>query len=214
MSKLNLFNSSVGRKFVMALTGIFLVIFLLVHLSVNLTLFAGKEAFESASHFMGTNPIIQSMQYILALGFLIHIVMGIRLEIQNRNARSVSYIKENYRANTPASSKYMIYSGLLVLLFLIIHLKNYFVPMKFQGVKDNHYDFVVELFKNPIYVIIYVISFIFLSIHLSHGIKSSFQSMGLYHRKYNNIIKNVSIAIFWIIGIGFSSISLYFYFFN
>ena len=212
MGSSNLFNSSVGRKFVMAITGLFLVIFLIVHLGVNLTLFAGKETFESASHFMGTNPLIQIMQYVLALGFIFHIIMGIRLEIKNRMARPVGYYKENSNANSSFSSRNMIYTGVLVLLFLVLHLKDYFVPMKFQGVVDNHYELVINLFKNPIYVIIYVVAFIFLTLHLNHGIQSAFTTLGAEHKKYNKFIKRASMLVFWFIGLGFSSIAIYFYF--
>jgi succinate dehydrogenase / fumarate reductase cytochrome b subunit len=110
----------------MSLSGLFLILFLLVHLGVNLTLFAGRDAFNEASHFMATNPIIQPMQFVLAAGFIVHIIMGIRLELKNRAARPVKYVKNNPAANSRWASRNMIITGLMVLLFIVIHLKDFF----------------------------------------------------------------------------------------
>ena len=204
-------SSSLGRKIVMSLSGFFLVTFLLVHLGVNLTLFAGGDIFNTASHFMATNPLIQVMQYVLAAGFIIHIIMGIRLELKNRASRPVKYAKNNAAANSGWASRNMIYTGVLILLFLVLHLKDFFVKIKFGEVHDD-YQLVTELFKNPIYVLIYVVAFILLGIHLSHGFQSAFTSIGARAPKYLKCVKNLGMAFSYIIALGFSIIAIFFYF--
>ena len=204
-------SSSLGRKIVMSLSGFFLVTFLLVHLGVNLTLFAGADIFNTASHFMATNPLIQVMQYVLAAGFIIHIIMGIRLELKNRASRPVKYAKNNAAANSGWASRNMIYTGVLILLFLVLHLKDFFVKIKFGEVHDD-YQLVTELFKNPIYVLIYVVAFILLGIHLSHGFQSAFTSIGARAPKYLKCVKNLGMAFSYIIALGFSVIAIFFYF--
>jgi len=204
-------SSSLGRKIVMSLSGFFLVTFLLVHLGVNLTLFAGGDIFNTASHFMATNPLIQVMQYVLAAGFIIHIIMGIRLELKNRASRPVKYAKNNAAANSGWASRNMIYTGVLILLFLVLHLKDFFVKIKFGEVHDD-YQLVTELFKNPIYVLIYVVAFILLGIHLSHGFQSAFTSIGARAPKYLKCVKNLGMTFSYIIALGFSVIAIFFYF--
>ena len=204
-------SSSVGRKIVMALSGLFLVIFLLVHLGINLTLFGGPDVFNAASHFMATNPFIQVMQFVLAAGFIIHIIMGIRLELQNRAARPVKYVKNNPAANSRWASRNMIITGLMVLLFLVIHLKDFFYEIKFGHVPDD-YELVTGLFKNPVYVVLYVLAFILLGLHLSHGFQSSFTSIGARNAKYYNFIRKFGTIYSYFIAIGFSIIAIYFYF--
>ncbi|MCK4561687.1 MAG: succinate dehydrogenase cytochrome b subunit [Flavobacteriaceae bacterium] len=204
-------SSSLGRKVAMSLSGFFLITFLLVHLGVNLTLFVGAETFNAASHFMATNPLIQVMQYVLAAGFIFHIAMGIKLELKNRASRPIKYAKNNAAANSGWASRNMIITGILVLLFIVIHLKDFFVKIKFGEVHDD-YLLVVELFKNPIYVLIYVIAFVLLGIHLSHGFQSAFTSVGARAPKYLKCVKNVGMAFSYFIALGFSVIAIYFYF--
>jgi len=204
-------SSSVGRKVTMSLSGLFLITFLLVHLGVNLTLFIGSETFNGASHFMATNPVIQVMQYVLAAGFIYHIVMGIVLELKNRASRPIKYAKNNAAANSGWASRNMIYTGILILLFIVLHLKDFFVKIKFGEVHDD-YQLVTELFKNPIYVIIYVIAFLLLGIHLSHGFQSAFTSVGARAPKYLKCVKNLGMTFSYVIALGFSIIAIYFYF--
>lgn len=204
-------SSSVGRKVMMSLSGLFLITFLLVHLGVNLTLFISKDTFNGASHFMATNPVIQVMQYVLAAGFIFHIIMGIWLELKNRASRPIKYAKNNAAANSGWASRNMIYTGILVLLFILLHLKDFFVQIKFGEVHDD-YELVTQLFKNPIYVLIYVIAFILLGIHLSHGFQSAFTSIGARAPKYLKCVKNLGMAFSYFIALGFSIIAIYFYF--
>ena len=204
--------SSIVRKFIMALSGLFLIIFLITHLVINsLTLASSKDLFNEAAHFMATNPIIYAMQYVLALGFIIHIGMGIKLTIQNKRARSQEYVYNKMSKNTNLSSRSMIVSGGLVIVFLALHLRDYFYQMKFVGLPEGttDYDLVVNLFTNPYYTAVYVIAFIVLGIHLNHGFKSAFQSMGANHKKYNPLIKTVSTLYSLVIALGFSTIAIF-----
>ena len=196
----------------MALSGLFLIIFLITHLVINsLTLASSKDLFNEAAHFMATNPIIYAMQYVLALGFIIHIGMGVKLTIQNKRARSQEYVYNKMSKNTDLSSRSMIVSGGLVIVFLALHLRDYFYQMKFVGLPEGttDYDLVVNLFTNPYYTAVYVIAFIVLGIHLNHGFKSAFQSMGANHKKYNPLIKIVSTAYSIVIALGFSTIAIF-----
>jgi succinate dehydrogenase / fumarate reductase cytochrome b subunit len=196
----------------MALSGLFLIIFLITHLVINsLTLASSKDLFNDAAHFMATNPIIYAMQYVLALGFIIHIGMGVKLTIQNKRARSQEYVYNKMSKNTDLSSRSMIISGGLVIVFLALHLRDYFYQMKFVGLPEGttDYDLVVNLFTNPYYTAVYVIAFIVLGVHLNHGFKSAFQSMGANHKKYNPLIKIVSTAYSIVIALGFSTIAIF-----
>ncbi len=210
------FFSSVGRKFFMALTGLFLVLFLLVHLVANLTLFGGADAFNAASHFMGTNPLIQIMQPVLALGFIAHIGMGIILELKNNEARPIGYAKNNANANSKWASRNMIITGLMILAFLVLHIIHYFVPFKFNTelveAAGTHYDFVIARFDSLLYTIIYVIAFILLGMHLVHGFQSSLTTTGIRQEKYRKCIVQLGIAYSILIAVGFSAIALWFHF--
>ena len=213
MSK-GIFSSSVGRKFIMGLSGFFLITFIVVHLLINLFSLGlgwdGRELFNAGSHFMATNPLIQIMQYVLAAGFIIHIAMGIRLTIQNNAARPIKYAYNKPGENSSISSRSMIITGMLVLAFLVLHMKDFFIEIKFNdlGGLPSDYDLLIDVFSNPLYVVLYVLSFIALGIHLNHGFQSAFQTMGLNHKKYNPIIKATGAIFCVIITLGFSSIAL------
>jgi len=210
------FSSSVGKKFFMALTGLFLIVFLLVHLIANLTLFGGADAFNAASHFMGTNPLIQIMQPVLALGFIAHIGMGIILELKNNSSRPINYAKNNAAANATWVSRNMIITGLMVFAFLVLHIIHYFVPFKFQPENieaiGTHYDFVIARFQSPFYTFLYVLAFILLGLHLIHGFQSSLTTTGIRNEKYRKCIVTLGIAFSLLIALGFSAIALYFHF--
>lgn len=203
-------QSSIARKFIMALTGFFLIVFLLTHLTINSFSLFSKELFNQGSHFMATNPFVYIMQYVLALGFIAHIVMGIKLTYQNNKARPVKYHYNRPSENSSLSSRSMIYSGLLVLLFLLLHMKDFFVEIKFNPTEGRtDYDLLLSVFSNPIYVGIYVIAFIFLGIHLNHGFQSAFQSVGANHKKYTPIIRKSGTVYSILIALGFSVIAIF-----
>ncbi len=212
----NIFQSSLGKKLIMALTGLFLITFLIVHLSVNLTLFMGEESFNKAAHFMATNGLIQAMQFVLAAGFIFHIVYGIIISWKNSRTRAVKYVKNKPGKSSSWASRNMIWTGIIVLLFLILHIRQFFIPIKAGDVGEggkwaSDYDLVTTLFDNPTYTAIYVVSFILLAIHLYHGFQSSIQTLGAKNKRSARALKTFSTIFCLLIGIGFSSIAIWFY---
>ncbi|AWU39719.1 succinate dehydrogenase [Blattabacterium punctulatus] len=211
MNQYNFIQSSIGQKVVMATTGIFLMSFLLIHLSVNLFLFYGEEAFNNAVFFMRKNIFIRILEYVLALGFIVHILFGIKLHLKNEKSKGkVDYsLKKSF---ITFSSKTMIYTGFLILCFLILHLMNFTIPMKYNSNANSDYIIVITLFKNPLYTLIYVFSFLVLGIHLNHGFQSSFQSLGFYKKKKFFWIKKLGFFYFLFVCSGFSIIAIWFFF--
>jgi succinate dehydrogenase / fumarate reductase cytochrome b subunit len=205
---------SIIKKVIMSLTGLFLISFLIVHLSGNLLLFKddGGAAFNAYAKFMSTNPIIGIMEYGLAAGFLFHIIDGIILTIQNRKARPVQYAVQK---SSPASSwpaRNMGISGSIILIFLIIHLKNFFVEHRLLGNETPMYDLVAQAFANPLYSIFYVVSMVLLGLHLAHGFSSAFQTLGLRHKSYFWLIRLVGLIFSIVVPAGFASMPIYFLF--
>ncbi|MCD4745914.1 MAG: succinate dehydrogenase cytochrome b subunit [Bacteroidales bacterium] len=219
--------SSITKKIIMALAGLFLIVFLLVHLTINLFILPicenHDEIFSAIAHFMGTNSIVKTFEIVLMAGFLIHIIYGIILQIQNWIARGKGYKIAN-KTKTSFMSKYIIYSGLLILFFLILHFFDlYFIKLGLVEApaaaniphphEEHFYDIVVYLFSNNLlYSIIYIIAFIVLGIHLNHTFQSAFQTLGLNHSKYTPFIKAVGTIYSIVIAIGFSIVPLYFIF--
>lgn len=206
--------TSIAKKFIMALSGLFLIVFLLVHLGINLLLLSSDpDLFNSASHFMATNPLIQVAQYVLALGFLVHILSGIALTVQNHLARPIQYASNKPSANSSLESRTMIVSGMLVLLFLILHMRNFFYHIKFGQVPDGgDYVLVTNLFDIWYYTLLYVASFVILGFHLNHGFQSAFQSMGANNSSWSMIWKKAGTIYSVIVAGGFSVIALYLFF--
>ncbi|WP_397364382.1 succinate dehydrogenase cytochrome b subunit [Olleya sp. R77988] len=212
-------NSSIGRKFAMALSALFLMFFLLQHFLINLLSVISPEAFNEVSYFMGNNPLIQyAMQPILLIGVLFHFIMGFVLEIKNRKARQISYAKNNGAANSTWMSRNMIWSGAAILLFMVFHFKDFWVPEivekyvegKSQLGKDFHHH-VVHMFEDPIRVGVYVLAFVFLALHLLHGFDSAFQSVGA-NNKYTKGLKRFSKIYAIGIPVGFIIIALFHHF--
>ena len=201
----------------MAISGIFLIIFLLQHFIINITSVFSESIFNQFSHFMGTNFVVQFIaQPILILGVVFHFVMGFVLDFKNRTSRKIKYVKYKGDANASWMSRNMIISGLVVLSFLGLHFYDFWIPeMNYKYVEfypddpNRYYDELTHKFEDLTKVVIYVISFGFLSLHLLHGFSSSFQSLGL--NKYNFLIK--IIANIYAIGIplGFSFIAIFHY---
>jgi len=206
-------NSSIGKKIIVSFTGIFLLSFLLVHLIGNLQLFKhdGGEAFETYSHFMSTNSIIRILEIGLVLGFGVHIFNTLRLTLENKRARPVAYAVNNPTANSSFTSRTMFYSGLLVLSFLLVHLKTFFFEHRVVGSELTMYQSVVEAFKDPLYGGFYVFAMILLGLHLNHGFESAFQTLGLNNKKYTPIIKAIGLLFSIIIPAGFASMPIYFF---
>lgn len=212
-----LFNSSIGRKFAMALSAFFLLIFLLQHFLINILSVFSEDLFNSVSHFMGTNPFIQfAMQPILIAGIVLHFVLGFILELQNKKARPIAYAKSNPSQNSTWMSRNMIWSGLVILAFLGLHFYDFWLPEithKYVNAlpadETRYFGELAEKFHNPARVGLYVVAFVLLMMHLLHGFQSAFQSMGANHRKYNGLIKGFGKVYAIVIPLGFIFIAVY-----
>ena len=214
------FKSSIGRKVAMALSAFFLMFFLIIHLAVNIVSLFSADLFNQMSHFMGTNPLIQfALQPVLIFGVVFHFVMGFVLEIKNKKANGVSYAKNNGAATSTWMSRNMIYSGLAILAFIVLHFIDFWIPElntkymvgDMSGMHNGEFRYfpeLVEKFHSHIRTIAYVVAFILLGLHLAHGFTSAFQSMGVTagrKKTLQNIGKGYSI----IIPLGFIVIALF-----
>ena len=215
-----LFKTSVARKVAMALSALFLILFLIIHLAVNLTSVISENTFNELSHFMGTNPLIQfAMQPVLLAGVIFHFVMGFVLEIQNKRARgSEKYYAYNGGANSSWISRNMIITGVMILLFLGLHLWDFWVgEMNYKYIQFNepnptrYYHELIEKFHEPLRVGMYVLCFVFLCLHLLHGFQSAFQSMGWKDDARKKLISQVGNWYSYIICGGFIFIALFHY---
>ncbi len=204
----NLFTSSIGKKLLMSLTGLFLVIFLIIHVGVNACIFIndGGVTFNTAAHFMSHNWVIRIFEIGLFTGLILHIIQGLMIWKQNRAARPVKYTINAAAANSKWYSRSMGLLGTLLLFFLIIHISKFFVDTKIAmytngGANDATQNLFEEMkaeFQKWWVVVIYVIGVISLFWHLLHGFQSAFQTLGIRHKKYTPIIE--------IFGIGYSII--------
>jgi succinate dehydrogenase / fumarate reductase cytochrome b subunit len=212
-------SSSIARKYAMALSAFFLIFFLLIHVTVNLISVFSENDFNIASHFMGTNPIIQfAMQPVLIFGVVFHFVMGFVLELKNKSARSVKYKKNNSTANSTWMSRNMIYSGLVILAFIALHFIDFWIPeIKYKYVDvlpedpSRYFGELQHKFENPIRVGAYILAFVFLALHLLHGFQSAFQSMGM-NNKYTKSFEKVTKVYAIVIPLLFIFIALFHHF--
>jgi len=209
-------SSSIGRKVAMALSGLFLILFLTQHFVINITSVFSAKTFNTISHFMGNNAIVQFLlQPLLIGGVLFHFIMGFALEIQNSKARVSNYGSYKGGANASWVSRNMLFSGTVVLSFLGLHFYDFWIPeMDYKYIEvlplnpDRYFEETVHKFENPIRVGMYVLSFVFLALHLSHGFQSSFQSIGI-NNKYTKALKGFTKAFAYGIPLGFVFIALY-----
>ena len=218
-------SSSIARKVAMALSALFLIFFLIIHLTVNITSLFSENIFNELSHFMGTNPLIQfALQPVLIFGVVFHFVMGIVLEWKNKKARNVKYVKFNGAANATWMSRNMILSGMVILAFIILHFLDFWIPElntkyilgDMSGILagEEGYRYFAELqhkFVNPLRVGAYVIAFVLLALHLLHGFQSAFQSIG-FNNKYTTLVKSLGKIYSIVIPLGFIIIALYHHF--
>ena len=208
--------TTIARKVSMALSGLFLILFLGQHFTINITSVFSQTTFNFISHFMGNNPIVQFiLQPILIFGVVFHFVMGFILQIKNSRSRSVKYVSFKGSANASWVSRNMIITGIVVLSFLGLHFYDFWVPeMKYKYVEilpldpDRYYGELVHKFHNPVRVGIYVLSFAFLALHLYHGFASSFQSVGL-NNKYTRGMKLFTVAFSVFIPVGFIFVAIF-----
>jgi succinate dehydrogenase / fumarate reductase cytochrome b subunit len=219
MAKSALLKSSIAKKVAMALSGLFLMLFLAQHFFINMTSVFSPSIFNSISHFMGNNPLVQFLiQPILIIGVIFHFIMGFVLDFKNRKARPVAYAKNNGAANSSWASRNMIISGSVVLAFLGLHLYDFWVPeMVYKYVAFNpldetrYFHELAEKFESPVRTALYSLSFVLLWLHLKHGFSSSFQSVGL-NNKYSKGLKNFGLGFAFVVPFGFVFIALFHHF--
>ncbi len=219
MSNIALFYSSITKKVVLAFAGLFLISFLVIHLAINLLLLMkdGGAAYTAGVEFMTTNPLIKIMEVFLFGGFLIHILMGILIQIYNWMARPVRYKVEGF-SHTSFFSKYMIHTGAIIFVFLMIHFTNfYFVKLGFVEApaglgREDFYQMAILLFSSRFYSILYMVLMVFLAFHLNHAFQSAFQTLGLAHSKYTPFIRFVGTLYSILVPLGFALIPAYYLF--
>lgn len=226
MRNTGILKSSLAKKYVMALTGLFLCLFLAGHLAGNLQLLlktgeAGQEAFNEYAEFMTTFPLVKLLSYLTYASVLFHVIDGIVLSMQNRKARPVGYVKENGAANAKWSSRNMGILGTIILVFLVSHMQTFWYKMHFgampmhNGLKDLH-TVVVEFFSPDnsiglIAVVGYVLAQAALAFHLSHGFQSGLQSLGFRHAKYTPVIEKSGMAFALLVPALFAAIPVFLY---
>ena len=217
-----MFTSTLGRKYVMSLTGLFLCAFLVVHLTANLISLVpdGGLSFNAFASFLEHNIFIRTIEYVLFAGFIIHILQSITLTIKNNRARPEKYSVKPKNPPSTWASRNMGILGTIIFIFLVIHMRNMFWDLRFHeeslGLDANGN---VDLFKEMVgvfgilpYTALYVIAVIALGYHLWHGFPAAFRSLGLVHPKYTPAIAFIGKAYTIIITVGFTVISLYWYF--
>jgi succinate dehydrogenase / fumarate reductase, cytochrome b subunit len=213
------FTSSVGKKLVMAFTGLFLIGFLVIHVYLNAQIFLpdGKEKFLAGAHFMGTNAVTRILEIGLVAGFLLHIIQGLMLWNQNAKKRSAGrYAVSAGNATSKWYSRSMGLLGTIVLLFLIMHTSHFWIPNRANqfttGEEIDLYEKMQIVFENPIVVALYVLGCASLCFHLVHGFYSAFQTLGMGTSKYKAIIRNAGIAFSIIVTIMFALMPIAFHF--
>jgi succinate dehydrogenase / fumarate reductase, cytochrome b subunit len=220
---INTLTSTLGKKLLMSLTGLFLISFLTIHLIGNLAIFNNDDglAFNAYAAFMSTNPLIGTVSYLLYAGIILHVVVAILLYIKNNAARPVKYKVQKARDNSSWESRSMTLLGVLILAFLFLHLKDFWWQYKHDGgyqfVEDANgnrdiYALVIQQFKTPPALITYLIGLIALFFHLKHGFQSAFQTLGLEHHKYTPAIRAIGLVYSIVVPIGFALMPVFVFF--
>lgn len=212
-------KTSIARKVSMALSALFLIVFLLQHFIINITSVFSPDTFNSLSHFMGYNPAVQFLaQPLLMFGVAFHFIMGFILEARNRAARPGRYVMYDGAANSSWMSRNMLFSGLFILGFLAIHMWDFWFPeMSYKYINGitpdgtRYYEELVHKFSDLWRVIVYCITFVFLALHLLHGFQSAFQSLGIRHPKYFPAVVTIGKIYAIAIPAGFIFIALFHY---
>jgi len=222
------FTSSIGKKFIMGLTGISLILFLVVHVGLNACIFAALfnaddhgAMFNKAAHFMGSNVAPRILEIGLFLGILLHIIQGLVLEFQNLGKRKIKYDKSFGNRGSKWYSRSMGLLGTIILLFLVLHWANFWVPSRFTGVDEVTYDgksmhdlfgLMKTTFEEPWVVIVYVLACVSLAYHLLHGFQSAFRTLGLRNKKYLGLVNGLGIGFSILVPLLFAlmPVSMYF----
>lgn len=223
------FTSPVGRKIVMALTGIFLITFLLVHVGLNACIFAdwvdptdNGEMFNKAAHFMGSTIVTRILEIVLFIGFIIHIIQGYVIEAKNRGQRSKGYRVQLGNRGSAWMSRSMALLGTIIFLFLIVHISKFWWSSRithdldqvtYNGIEmHNVFIRMYDVFQNPLLVVFYLLGVAALCFHLFHGFHSAFRSMGVHNRKYLALLKSLGYGFTILVCVGFAlmPVSMYF----
>lgn len=215
--------SSLVKKYIMGMSGLFLIVFLLVHCGLNCLVFLdilnpsdNGETFLHAAHFMGTNILMRTLEIGLVIGFLVHIFDGLMLHFQNKNSRPVDYANSNASKNSTWYSRSMALLGTLILMFLILHASDFWIPNRYNqfatGEEINLFEKMKAEFSNLWVVVLYILACISLAYHLLHGFKSAFQSLGMNHHRYNSCIESTGTVFSILIPFLFALMPLAFYF--
>lgn len=218
MAKENFLTSSIGKKLIVGLTGLFLISFLVVHVGINSTILLNDngETFNTAAHFMSHNWVIRVMEIGLLLGIIAHIFMTLKLHFENKSKRPVGYAVIDGKANSKWYSRSMTLLGTLLLIFLVIHMADFWLHTKkalyITHENENSYQEVKEAMQNPLLLVIYIAGFFSLGFHLLHGFPSAFQTLGLNHKKYTPIIKAAGTAFSIIVPGLFAAIAVALFF--
>ncbi len=212
---LHFFQSSIGKKILMATTGVLLGFFLVAHLAGNLLLFGGAEMFNNyVLSLTAMKPLVRIAEVILTLIFLGHIISGIRVTLENKKAKPRSYKIAPGNSTATFHSRTMAVSGSIVFIFLVFHLQTFWWSFqKMHGVDADFYQVVVNSeigYSNPLVAIFYIIALILLALHLRHGFQSAFQTFGLADSRYKSMVEKIAVLFWLIIPVGFISIPLYF----
>jgi len=214
IASLKIFYSTIGRKLLMALTGLFLCVFLVEHLYGNLLLYKmdGGHAFIEYGEWLVSNIIIRTIEYVLFAAFILHSVDALMLTLANRKARPVRYEVSRQSGNSTWYSRNMGLTGSVILVFLVIHLKDFFVEYRFGTPAQTMAEDVALSFQSAGYSALYLVSMVLLGTHLNHGFQSAFQTIGWNNKKYAQSLKVAGTAFALLIMVGFASFPIIFYF--
>lgn len=213
-----LIKSSIGRKFVMSISGLFMILFLLFHMSMNLALVFSLEAYDKICEFLGANWYAVIGTLVLAAGFAVHVIYAIILTLQNRKARGKERYESSSKTPTQWSSKNMFVLGLCILLFLILHLYQLWFNMQFKELIGDPTavgkgsELIIPLFQNIWVVLVYLAAFVLLWFHLTHGFWSALHTIGWSNKVWLKRIQVIGNIFATLILIGFSIIPIYIYF--
>jgi succinate dehydrogenase / fumarate reductase cytochrome b subunit len=215
------FTSSVGKKLVMSLTGLFLISFLIIHVGLNACIWANDngEMFNKSAHFMGTTVVIRILEWVLFAGIILHIIQGYVLESKNLSRRGKGYAVQPANKTSRWYSRTMGLLGTLLFLFLIMHIYHFWTPSRLGGLGNiqplseveyngkpyhNLYAEMLNVFQNPVIVLLYVLGCISLAYHLAHGFHSAFRTLGVHNNRYLTMLKSVGVGFSILISIAFA----------
>jgi succinate dehydrogenase / fumarate reductase cytochrome b subunit len=212
------FTSAIGKKLVMSFTGIFLILFLIIHVALNATIWAndGGKMFEAGAHFMGSNVVPRVLEVGLMAGILLHIIQGLMLEFQNRSKRKKGYAVVMGNKGSKWYSRSMGLLGTIILLFLIMHFAHFWIPNRnsqgwLLGPEIDLYHKMKEVFQNEIVVVLYVLGCFSLAWHLVHGFQSAFRTLGVSNKKYLTLLHTIGIGFSVIVPLAFALMPVSFY---